>query len=102
MDVIASGSEESADRLTERLAKACGEAGLKVTVIEPSTRLKVHALNGNEHLDEVITLRPDPGEVLTWYWSWDEPAHPAPIAPAHDVATAARLIRHVVAAGATR
>jgi hypothetical protein len=99
MDIIAAPCEESADRLTDRLAKACAEAGLKVTVIEPSTRIKVHAPNGNEHLDEIVTLRPDPGEVLTWYWSWDEPAHPAPIGPAHDVASAVRLIHHVVAVG---
>jgi hypothetical protein len=102
MDVIAAVPEESADRLTERLAEACGAAGLKVTVVEPSTRLRVHAPNGNEHLDEVVTLRPDPGEVLTWYWSWDEPAHPAPICPAHDIPTAVRMIRHVVAAEVTR
>jgi hypothetical protein len=91
--------EESADRLTERLAKACADAGLTVTVVEPSTRITIHAPNGHRLLDETITLRPDEGEVLTWYWSWDAPAHRAPICPARDVATAVRLIHHVVAAG---
>ena len=99
MHITTAPREESADRIAERLAKACAEAGLKVTVVEPSTRITIHAPNGIEHLDETITLRPDAGEVLTWYWSWDSPAHPAPICPAHDIATAVRMVRHVVATG---
>jgi hypothetical protein len=98
MDTIAGTPRESADVLTERLAAACSDADLEVTVIEPSTRLKVHAPGGHKELDEVITLRPDRNEVLTWYWSWDEPGRPAPICPADDVPTAVRLVRHVVAA----
>jgi len=85
-------SNESADQLIERLADACEGAGLTTTVIEPSTKIEIHTPGGNEHFDEMITLRPDAGEVLTWYWSWD-----TPICPAHDVAMAVAMIRKVVA-----
>ena len=84
--------DQSADQFIERLAKDCKGAGLRATVIEPSTRIKIHAPNGNEHFDEMITLRPDAGEVLSWYWSWGEP-----ICPAVDLATAVAMIRKVVA-----
>jgi len=85
-------NDESADQLIERLAKACEGAGLRTTVIEPSTRIKIYGPDDNEHFDEMITLRPDAGEVLTWYWSWN-----APICPAQDIATAVTMIRKVVA-----
>lgn len=83
---------ESADTFIERLAKGCEEAGLKATVFEPSTKIKIHTPNGNAYFDEMITLRPDAGEVLSWYWSWGEP-----ICPADDLATAIAMIRKVVA-----
>jgi hypothetical protein len=83
--------DESADQLIKRLAEACESAGLSVTVIEPSTRIRIHEPGGNEHFDEMITLRPDATEVLTWYWSWD-----APICAAHDIATAVAMILKVV------
>lgn len=82
---------ESADQLITRLAKECESAGLRVTVIEPSTRMKIHGL-GNQYFDEMISLRPDDDEVLTWYWSWN-----APICPAKDIATAVAMMRKVVA-----
>jgi hypothetical protein len=83
---------ESADQLIGRLAEACEDAGLATTVIEPSTKIEIHAPDSNEHFDEMITLRPDAGEVLTWYWSWD-----TPICPAHEVVLAVAMIRKVVA-----
>jgi hypothetical protein len=84
-------TDESADKFIKRLAKGCKAVGLMTTVIEPSTRIKIHAPNNNEHFHEMITLRPDAGEVLTWYWSWG-----APICQAHDIATAVTMIRRVV------
>jgi hypothetical protein len=85
-------TDENADELINRLAKACEGAGLATTVVERSTRIKIHAPDHNEHFNELITLRPDTGEVLTWYWSWD-----TPICPAHDIETAIAMIRKVVA-----
>jgi hypothetical protein len=84
--------DQSADQFIERLAKGCKDAGLKATVFEPSTKIKIHAPNGNAHFDEMITLRPDANEVLSWYWSWGEP-----ICPAGDLVTAVAMIRKVVA-----
>jgi hypothetical protein len=85
-------TDENADRFIERLAEACESAGMMTTVIEPSTRIRIHAPHDNEYFDEVITLRPDVGELLTWYWSWG-----TPICPAHDIATAITMIRKVIA-----
>jgi hypothetical protein len=84
-------NDESADQFIARLADGCESAGLRVTVFEPSTRIKIHGPDDNEHLDEMITLRPSAGEVLTWYWSWN-----APICPAQDITTAVAMIRKVV------
>jgi hypothetical protein len=84
-------TDENADQLIERIAKVCQEAGLTTTIVEPSTRIKIHAPDQNEYFNEVITLRPDRNEALTWYWSWN-----APICPAHDIATAVAMIRKVV------
>jgi hypothetical protein len=85
-------NDDNADRLIERLAEACQRAGLRATVVEPSTRIKIHAPDDNEYFNEVITLRPDGREVLTWYWSWG-----APICAAQDIAAAVAVIRRVVA-----
>lgn len=85
-------TDENADELIERLAEACERVGLRTTVVEPSTRIKIHAPGHNEYFNEVITLRPDREEVLTWYWSWD-----MPICPAHQIKTAVAVIRKVVA-----
>lgn len=84
--------DQSADQFIERLAEGCEDAGMRTTVIEPSTRIKIYAPNGNAHFDEMITLKPDAGEVLSWHWSWGEP-----ICPAGDLATAVAMIRKVVA-----
>jgi hypothetical protein len=84
-------NDESADQLVTRLAEACEKIRLRTTVIEPSTRIRIHAPHGNVHFDEMIMLRPDAEEVLTWYWSWG-----VPICPGHDIATAVTMIRKVV------
>jgi hypothetical protein len=87
-----SAAQESADRLTERLHLACKRAGLLVEVIEPSTKLKICTPNGNEHMAETITLKPDEDEALTWFWSWG-----MPICPAEDIPRAVESLLHVIA-----
>jgi hypothetical protein len=82
---------ESADKLVKMLADACKRQGLATHIIEPSTKIKVFAPDGNPHLDEVVTLRPAEDEVLTWFWSWD-----SPICPAEQIGLAARHIERVV------
>ena len=82
---------ESADELIKQLNDACRHQGLTTVVVEPSTRLKVFAPGGNARLDEVVSLRPDGNEVLTWYWSWNEP-----ICPATEIDHAVSRIQNVV------
>ncbi len=82
---------ESADELIKRLAVMCERQGLVTNVMEPSTRIKVFAPSGNAHLDEVVSLRPDGSEVLTWFWSWGEP-----ICPATEIDRAVKRIENVV------
>lgn len=88
---------EAAD-FVARLVSGLERAGLFSTVKEPSTCIVVHAPNASPHMDEMITLRPDADEVLTWYWSWDSPVRPARIGPARDVVALVRLINNVVGA----
>ncbi len=75
--------------------------GLNVDVYEPSTRvkarIKVFNPNNNGHMDEILTMRPDDGNVLTWYWSWDDPGKRAPVCPAADVGQVVTQIKNVVA-----
>jgi hypothetical protein len=82
---------ESADELIKKLEVACKHRGLVTDVVEPSTRIKVFAPSGNAHLDEMVSLRPNESEVLTWHWSWGDP-----ICPATDVDQAAKRIENVV------
>ncbi len=98
---MTSPTTTSADELVKRLVEACKMEGLNVDVYEPSTRvkarIKVFSPNGNGHMDEILTMRPDGGNVLTWYWSWDCPGGPAPVGPAADVEHAVKRIKNVVA-----
>jgi hypothetical protein len=87
------GTAESADELIKRLALACKRRGLATDIIEPSTKIKIFAPSGNAHLDEMVSLRPDGDELLTWYWSWG-----SPICPAHEIGRAVTLIERVVSA----
>lgn len=88
-------ARESADRYVDRLATACKLKGLLVEIVEPSTRLKISTPNGHAMMAETISLLPDPGEALTWHWSWG-----SPICAASDIELAARAIFRVIAEGA--
>lgn len=92
MEINTSPAAESADQLVSRLATMCGRAGLVADIIEPSTKVRINTPNGNEHLAETITLKPDAGDVLTWWWSWDRP-----ICPARDIDCAVTALIRVVA-----
>jgi hypothetical protein len=81
----------TADKLVTDLANALKRQGIATDIIEPSTKIKVFSPAGNAFMDELVTLRPDANEELTWYWSWDKP-----ICPATDLARAVDLIEHVV------
>ncbi len=81
----------SADELIKQLDEACRRRGLMTVVMEPSTRIKVFAPGGNARLDEVVSLRPNKSEILTWHWSWGDP-----ICPATEVDQAAKRIENVV------
>ncbi|MEV0401244.1 hypothetical protein [Actinoallomurus sp. NPDC050550] len=76
--------------IAERLEKACREAGLSAEVLGP-TRIRAWVPNANPHLAEIIKIRPDENEVLSFYWSWDER-----ICPAAEIDTAVTRIKHVV------
>jgi hypothetical protein len=94
MTTPTSTARESADRYIDRLATACKLKGLVVEIIEPSTRLKISTPGGHALMAEMISLRPDRGEVLTWHWSWG-----APICAADDIDLAVRAIFRVIADG---
>ncbi|MCO6004437.1 hypothetical protein NE236_05525 [Actinoallomurus purpureus] len=47
--------------------------------------------NTHVGLAEIIKIMPDEGEVLSFYWSWDER-----ICPASDIDGAVASIKHVV------
>lgn len=83
---------EPADQIVERLSAACKKAGLTVEVLEPSTRIKINAPDGNVRLAETVTLAPDADEVLMWWWSWG-----SPICPAEHIDLAVDRISNVVA-----
>lgn len=85
--------ESAADQVVKTLDIALKRAGLATDILEPSTRLKVFSPTGNAFMDEVITLRPNLMEELTWYWSWG-----APIGPASDVVNTVVKLRNVVSA----
>jgi hypothetical protein len=76
--------------LTERLVRACREAGLSADVLSP-TRIRACVPSAHPHLAEIIKVRPDENEVLSFYWSWDER-----ICPAVEIDTAVASIKHVV------
>lgn len=76
--------------IAERLVGACREAGLSAEIISP-TRIRAWVPKANSHLAEIIKIRPDENEVLSFYWSWDEP-----ICPAAQIDTAVTRIKHVV------
>lgn len=86
-------TDESADQVVATLAGALKRAGLATDIMEPSTVLRVFSPTGNASMDEVITLRPDANEVLTWYWSWG-----APIGPASEAANTVIKLKRVTAA----
>ncbi|MDN3354753.1 hypothetical protein [Actinomadura sp. DC4] len=81
----------AADNLVTDLANALKRQGMATDIIEPSTKIKVFSPAGNAFMDELITLKPDADEVLTWYWSWDRP-----ICPATHLGSAVELIKNVV------
>ena len=83
---------ETADQYLRRLFDACTRAGLVAEIIEPSTKLRISTPNGNVRMAEVISLRPDAEEVLTWHWSWG-----APMCRADDTDFAVRALTRVVA-----
>jgi hypothetical protein len=76
--------------LVERLVRACREAGLSADVLSP-TRIRACVPNTSPHLAEIIKVRPDESEVLSFYWSWDER-----ICPAADIDGAVTAVKHVV------
>ena len=92
MEITTPTAAESADQLISRLARMCERAGLVADIIEPSTRIRINTPNGNEHMAETVTLKPDAGDVLTWWWSWDRP-----ICPAYDIDCAVTALLRVVA-----
>ena len=73
MDTNMPTAREGADQLIARLATMCGRAGLIADIVEPSTKVRVSTPNGNEHLAETISLRPDADNELMWWWSWERP-----------------------------
>lgn len=97
MDTHPTPQPGEAAELVKRLGDALQRVGLLSTVVEPSTRLVVHAPDLDPLMDETVTLRPDADEVLTWYWSWSTPDKPAPIGPARDAVACVKLIENVVA-----
>jgi hypothetical protein len=92
MEISAPPARESADQLIARLAMMCGRAGLVTSIIEPSTKIRISTPNGNEHMAETITLKPDADNVLSWWWSWN-----MPICPANDIDFAVTALLRVVA-----
>jgi hypothetical protein len=92
METSVSAARESADQLIARLAMMCQRAGLVTGIIEPSTRIRITTPNGNEHMAETITLKPNTENVLMWWWSWD-----MPICPADDIDFAVTALIRVVA-----
>jgi hypothetical protein len=92
MEIKTPPAAESADQLISRLATMCGRAGLVADIIEPSTKIRISTPNGNEHLAETITLKPDADDVLMWWWSWGRP-----ICPAYDIDFAVNSLARVVA-----
>jgi hypothetical protein len=92
MEINTPPAAESADQLISRLARMCECAGLVASIVEPSTKLRISTPNGNEHLAETITLRPDADDVLMWWWSWGRP-----ICPACDIDFAVSSLIRVVA-----
>jgi hypothetical protein len=89
---MAMNTAESADELISRLAATCRRTGLVADIVEPSTRIRVSTPNGNQHMAETITLKPDADDVLMWWWSWDRP-----ICPAGEIDFAVRSLTRVVA-----
>jgi hypothetical protein len=85
--------ERSADEVIKDLDRALRRFGLRTEIIEPSTRIKIFSPTGDGRFDEVLTLKPNPGEVLSWFWSWDEV-----LGPASDIQGTAKLVDHVVRA----
>ena len=83
---------EPADQIVERLSAACKRAGLTVEVLEPSTRIKINAPDGNVRMAETVTLAPNADESLMWWWSWG-----SPLCPADQIERAVELISNVVA-----
>lgn len=81
----------SADEVVKALDYALKREGLATEIIEPSTKIKVFAPNGNPMFDEVLTLRPNDSEVLTWWWSWGSPQ-----GPATDLAATVAAVHNVV------
>jgi hypothetical protein len=92
MSITTPGPHESADKIIERMVTACKKADLTVEILEPSTKIKVNASDGNEHMAETVTLAPDGDEVLMWWWSWGKP-----ICPADQIDRAVELLSNVVA-----
>jgi len=92
MSITTPAPNESADKIIERMVAACGEAGLTVQILEPSTKIKVNVADGNEHMAETVVLAPDRDEVLMWWWSWGKP-----ICPAAQIGRAVELLANVVA-----
>jgi hypothetical protein len=81
---------EAADHVTS-LVKACEQADLETDILERSTKVRISSPLAHERMAEIITLRPDESEVLTWYWSWEDP-----ICPAQDTEALVQALLRVV------
>lgn len=86
-----SAADESADQWVRRLDIALKRQRLATEIIEPSTKIKAFAPNGNPTFDEILTLRQGDDEVLTWFWSWGDR-----LGPAADVDATVRAVEGVV------
>ncbi|MDN3359296.1 hypothetical protein [Actinomadura sp. DC4] len=82
---------EGADGVVRRLDYALRREGLATEILEPATKIKVYAPNGNPVFDEVLTLKQGDNEIFTWWWSWD-----APQGSAHDIVATVSAVKSVV------
>jgi hypothetical protein len=79
------------EAIRQKMAAACEKAGLTADVLEPGGKIKINCPDGNAHMAETVSLRPDGDAVLMWWWSWGKP-----ICPAEQIGRAVELISKVV------
>lgn len=82
-------SSDDARAYGKWLTMACQEAGLSAE--QYGDEVIVHAPGTSHFLAETIRIAPGEDGGLQWWWSWGKP-----FCPADDVATAVRVIKHVV------